>query len=327
MLVSTDGERIMRSSNAATFQEALDHWETRVSGLRTEWAALESDPSLGETAADSAGFCSPLPRAYEWCEGSTYIAHMERMRGARGMELPPAHELEPIIYQAGASRLLSPREPVPLPDPTWGLDLEATVAVIVDDVPIGTTADEASDHILFVMLTNDFTYRNLMPREYAKRVGPYQAKPTRAYAPFAVSGELLGDMWDGRLLHVTVRSWVNGTLLGAVDAGADNVFDFAILIEYLTRTRALAAGTIVGAGTVANRDASNGFACLGEKRALELAETDKTQTDWLQVGDVVRIEAFDSSNRSVFGALEQTIVAPQHRRRRRAAPETKGLSG
>jgi fumarylacetoacetate (FAA) hydrolase len=180
---------------------------------------------------------------------------------------------------------------------------------VTDDVPVGTTADEAPSHILFVVLTNDLTYRNLMPLEYAKSIGPYRAKPTRAYAPFAVSTPALGDHWSGRLLRATVKSWVNGELLGALDSGRDNVFDFAVMIEYLTKTRALAAGTIVGTGAVANWDAANGFACLGEKRALEVAEYGAATTPWLADGDSVRIEAFDDDGRSIFGAIDQAVVA------------------
>jgi fumarylacetoacetate (FAA) hydrolase len=307
-LVSSDGTRtLVRPNGISTFQEALDDWHEVAAALDDAWAELDRDPAAGEPL-DAGALLAPLPRAYEWCEGSTYLAHMERIRAARGMQLPPEHRLEPIVYQAGASRLLSPLEDIPLPDPAWGLDLEATLAVITDDVPIGTTAEDAPAHVLFLVLLNDLSYRNLLPLEYAKSIGPYLSKPTRPFAPFAVSAASLGSGWDGRTLRSTVRSWVNGELLGAIDSSKDNVFDFAVMIEYLTRTRSLAAGTIVGTGAVANWEPANGFACLGEKRAGELAATGAPSTPWLAAGDTLRIEAFDEAGSSIFGAMDQRIV-------------------
>lgn len=309
VLVSPDGRRILpRPAGISTMQRALDRWDEVVPLLQAAWERLAADEEAGQPLQASA-LHSPLPRAYQWCEGSSYLTHMERMRAARGMSLPPEHTAEPIVYQAGADALLGPCDPLVLPDAGWGLDLEATPAVITGDVPRGTTADDAPGHIVLVTLANDVTYRNLMAREYAKSVGPYQAKPARAFAPFAVAPAALGPAWNGRLLCATLRSWVNGELLGAVESGEDNRFDFAVLIAYLARTRALAAGTIVGAGTVSNRDASRGFGCLGEKRAMETVAGGSPATPWLQHGDRVRIEAFDEYGESLFGAIDQLVVA------------------
>jgi fumarylacetoacetate (FAA) hydrolase len=307
-VVTPSGDRALATpAGVATLQSALDDWPANRPALCAEYERLVGDESIGERVGP-AEFLSPLPRAYQWCEGSTYLAHMERMRRARGMALPPEHTLEPIVYQAGADRLLAPLDPIPLPDPAWGLDLEATLAVITDDVPLGTTSDEAQAHVAFLVLTNDLTYRNLIAREYAKSVGPYQSKPARAFAPIAVTPAALGDLWNGRVLRATVKSWVNGALLGAVASDQDNVFDFAEMIAYAARTRELAAGTIIGTGTVSNRDLANGFGCLGEKRAVEIAATGVPQTPWLTYGDTVRIEVFGPDAASLFGAIEQTVT-------------------
>lgn len=290
-----------------TFQAALDDWRREGPRLEEAYDRLTASGGASERLAVQK-LHSPLPRAYQWCEGSTYLPHMERMRAARGMTLPPEHTEEPIAYQSGADANLAPTDAIPLPDESWGLDLEATLAIVTDDVPVGTTAGDARSHILFVMLTNDLTYRHLMPREYAKGVGPYIAKPPRAYAPFAVNISSLGDSWDGCALHATVKSWVNGGLLGELDSGRDFAFDFCTMIAYLTQTRPLAAGTIVGTGTVANRDPAAGFGCLGEKRAVETTSLGAPVTPLLKRGDTVRIEAFDSAGSSLFGAIAQTVT-------------------
>lgn len=307
-VVTPDGERALPTpAGIGTLQAALDDWEASAPALAEVYEELLDDEALGE-AVDADDWHAPLPRAYQWCEGSTYLAHMERMRQARGMELPPEHTREPIVYQAGADALLAPHDPIILPDESWGLDLEATLAVVTDDVPLGTTAAEAPGHVAFVVLLNDLTYRNLIPGEFAKRVGPYQAKPTRPFAPFAVAPDTLGELWDGKSLTATVKSWVNGELLGAVASDQDNVFDFAVMIEFAARTRQLAAGTIIGTGTVANRDPSSGYGCVGEKRAVELATTGEATTSWLRHGDTVRIEAFAPDGSSLFGATDQTVI-------------------
>jgi fumarylacetoacetate (FAA) hydrolase len=301
-LVSPDGATaLVEPAGLRTLQQALDDWTEAEGRLRE--ASGEPVP------LDVSELHSPLPRAYQWCDGSAFIAHMERIRASRGMALPPRHDEDPIAYQSGSDRFLAPADPMPLLDEEWGLDLEATVAVVTDDVPVGTSAANASAHVKLLMLTNDWTFRNLLPAEYAKGVGIYQSKPARAYAPFALTPDELGDLWDGRLLHATVRVQVNGEPLGELRSDEDCAFDFPTLIEYLTRTRALAAGTIIGSGTISNRAPGRGFGCLAEKRAVEILEQSETSTELLKVGDRVRVEAFDEQRRSLFGALDQEIVA------------------
>jgi fumarylacetoacetate (FAA) hydrolase len=309
-VVTPAGDRaLVKPGGIPTLQAAVDEWQSAAPVLEGCYKQLVADEKIGQ-AVGWDDFHSPLPAAYEWSEASAYLGHMERIRRARGIALPPDYRSEPIVYQAGAGRLRAPLDPIPLPDPGWCLDLEATVAVITDDVPIGTGADAAADHILFVVLTNDLTYRALMGRELAKSIGPYQAKPARAFAPMAVSADELGDRWDGRILHATVKCWVNGEPLGVLPADRDYDFDFGDVLAYLTRTRELRAGSIVGLGTVSSRDASNGFGCLAEKRAEETVTAGQPSTPWLSYGDTVRIEAFDRSGASVFGPIHEQVVRP-----------------
>jgi len=310
VVIAADSRRAVRTpAGIPTLQAALDDWGAAEPQLNAVAKQLADEPDSGE-AIDLDGLHSPLPRAYQWADASTYLTHMERIRAARGMALPPGHDREPILYQSGSDAFLTPRQDIELWDESWGLDLEATVAVVTDDVPRGTPAGAAASHIKLVMLTNDLTFRNLMPAEYAKGVGPYRAKPERAYAPVAVTTDGLGEDWSGTLLHATVRSWVNGELLGSVDCGRDCAFDFSELIAYMTMTRSLAAGTIIGSGTVSNRDETAGFGCLAEKRAVETTRSGEAITPLLRDGDIVRIEAFDAASTSLFGALEQRVTAP-----------------
>jgi fumarylacetoacetate (FAA) hydrolase len=311
VLLAADHHRaVRRPGGIQTLQSALDDWKDSEPRLRRIAGTLEDDPGSGEEI-ELDQLHSPLPRAYQWCDASTYLSHMERIRAARGMEMPPWHGREPILYQSGSDAFLAPREDIDLIDEAFGLDLEATVAVVVDDVPRGTAARHAADHVKLVMLTNDLTFRHLMPGEYAKGVGPYRAKPQRGYAPIAVTPDGLGPAWTGSLLHARVRSWVNGELLGEPDSGRDCGFDFAELIAYMTTTRSLAAGTIIGSGTVSNRDEQVGYGCLAEKRAVETARTGEPITPLLTAGDLVRIEAFDAGGASLFGALEQRVAGPE----------------
>ena len=312
-VVTPEGDRaVVEPGGIATLQNALDDWAAAGPVLEKCFDRLVADSTFGEPVT-WPDLKSPLPRAFEWCEASSYLPHMERMRGVRGIALPPEHATEPIAYQAGASTTLAPCEEIPLPDPAWGLDLEATLAVITDHVPIGTSADEAAGRVLFLSLTNDLTYRNLIAGELRKAVGPYQAKPAKAYAPLAVSPRSLGGLWDGRILHSTVKAWINDVPLGTLPSDRDYAFDFGDVLAFLTRTRALAAGSIVGLGTVASRDAANGFGCIGEKRAVETAEHGAPRTPWLTYGDTVRIGAFGPDGRSLFGAINQTVVRPAER--------------
>lgn len=309
MVVADDGRTALPSPGGiATLQAALEDWERAWPVLQRAAGRVERGPAEDAIAIGPDDLASPLPRAFQWCDGSTYLTHMERIRAARGMPLPPGHDTEPIVYQSGSDGFLAPTEPVPLPDPGWGLDLEATVAVVTGDVPRGTPAADVPGLIRLVLLANDLTYRNLMPIEYAKSVGPYQAKPARPFAPFARPVDELGGLWDGRLLHATVRCDVRGETIGTLDTAADCAFDFAELIAHLARTRSLAAGTIVGSGTVSNRDETRGVGCLAELRALEQLRHGAPSTPLLDVGDTVRVEAFGPSGETLFGAIDQAVV-------------------
>jgi fumarylacetoacetate (FAA) hydrolase len=309
-VVTPAGDRaLFKPGGIPTLQAAVDEWQSSAPVLQSCYKQLIADEEIGQ-AVRWEDFHSPLPAAYEWSEASAYLGHMERIRRARGIDLPADYRSEPIVYQAGAGRLRAPFDAIPLPDPSWCLDLEATVAVITDDVPIGTGADAAAEHVLFVVLTNDLTYRALMGRELTKAIGPYQAKPARAFAPMAVSPQELGDLWDGRILRATVKCWVNGELLGALPADRDYGFDFGDVLAHMTRTRGLRAGSIVGLGTVSSRDESNGFGCLAEKRALETMVEGQPSTPWLTYGDTVKIEAFNRQGTSIFGPIQEQVVRP-----------------
>lgn len=306
-VVDGAGERLL-ALEGATLQEALERWQEfeprlRELGTRLE-AGEEGRPLVGER------LLSPLPRAYQWAEASSYHRHMERLRAARGIGLPPDHGRVPAVYQSGCDRFLAPDEEIVLGDEDWGLDCEATVAVVVGDVPLGATASAAAEQVRLLVLTNDLTYRNLLTREYATGVGFYQAKPARAYAPFAVTPDELGPLWRDGLLHARVEVRVNGELLGSLDSGSDCAFDFFRIVEHMARTRALAAGSIVGSGTVANADPANGFGCIAERRAVDIAAGREPADRFLAAGDRVRIEAFGPDGRSLFGALDQAVVSP-----------------
>jgi fumarylacetoacetate (FAA) hydrolase len=235
---------------------------------------------------------------------------MERLRAARGLGLPPDHGAVPATYQSGSDRFLRPDEEIVLGDEAWGLDCEATVAVVVGDVPRGANAAAAAECVRLLVLTNDLTYRHLLSREYQAGVGFYQAKPPRAYAPFALTPDELGPSWSGGLLHATVEVRINGELLGELDSAADCAFDFFQILAHMALTRPLAAGSIVGSGTVANADPARGYGCIAERRAVQMAAGEDPEDRFLAAGDRVRIEAFDPSGRSLFGAVDQLVVSP-----------------
>jgi fumarylacetoacetate (FAA) hydrolase len=311
-LVSSDHRSMVASpAGLSTLQSALDDWPATERLLQPLLQRLD-DGSTSGVQLDSALLHAPLPRAYQWAEASTYHVHMERLRRARGIELPPDHGREPASYNSGSDSFLAPLDPIVLADETWGLDLEATVAVITDDVPMGTTIEEAPPHIKLVVLVNDLTHRNILPREYARGVGFFQAKPTRSVAPIAVSPGALADAWDGSLLHATILCQINGERLGALDTALDTAFDFAQIIAHMSQTRPLAAGSMIGSGTVSNLDPANGFGALAEKHAAEQIKYGGTPSKpLLHRGDRVTIEAFAPNGRSLFGAIDQLVVAPE----------------
>ena len=293
---------------ARTLQAALDDWARIAPLLEQSALELEDGRARGSFPFQSTQVLAPLPRAHHWVDGSAYVNHVELVRKARGAEMPPSFWTDPLVYQGGSDDFLPPTADVPVPDEAFGIDLEAEVAVVTDDVAMGTAAAEARGRIRLVMLVNDWSLRNLIPAELAKGFGFYQSKPATAFSPVAVTPDELGDAWDGGKLHLPLVSHVNGALLGRPEAGVDMTFDFPRLIEHVTRTRRLGAGAIVGSGTVSNYDRSRGSSCLAERRMLEQIEHGRAITPFLRFGDRVRIEMFDRDGQSIFGAIDQKVV-------------------
>jgi fumarylacetoacetate (FAA) hydrolase len=309
VVVSSDGTRYaLAASIAPTLQAALESWSASAPKLGELASALDS----GRTDAhpiEGAPLRAPLPRAYEWVDGSAYINHIVLVRKARGAEPPETLRTDPLVYQGGSSVLLGPRDPIELPDPSWGLDFEAEVAVVLGDTPRGVKADEAREHIKLIMLVNDVTFRNLVPAELAKGFGFFNSKPASAFSPFAITPDELGSAWrDGRV-HLRLRSTYNGALIGDPEAGPEMHFSFFQLIEHITKTRSFCAGTILGSGTVSNEDRARGISCLAERRMIETIERGKPETPFMQVGDTIEIEMLDASGRSLFGRIAQRVVA------------------
>ena len=301
IVVGRDGDRFARAATVApTLQAALDDWDRAAPAL-TALAAGASEP------LDIARLGPPLPRAYEWIDGSAFLEHVRRVRAARGATPPASLETDPLVYQGGSGVLLGPRDDIPLGDPAWGLDFESEIAVILGDTPQGTRAAEASLRVRLVMLANDITLRALVSDELAKGFGFFQSKPATAFSPFAVTPDELGPAWrDGRV-HLPVRTTYNGTLTGDPDAGEMH-FSFFDLIAHIARTRSFAAGTILGSGTVSNADRARGVSCLVERRALEQIDGGRATTPYMVAGDAIAIELRDASGRDVCGRIEQRVV-------------------
>jgi fumarylacetoacetate (FAA) hydrolase len=293
---------------AATLQAALDDWAQARPRLEQAALDLESGRAAGACPFRPTEVLSPLPRAHHWVDGSAYVNHVELVRKARGAEMPPSFWTDPLVYQGGSDDFLAPCADAPFASEEHGIDLEAEVAVVTDDVPMGTTAADARRHVQLLMLVNDWSLRNLIPAELAKGFGFYQSKPATAFSPVAVTPDELGADWDGGKVLLPLVSHVNGALLGHPEAGVDMTFDFPRLIEHVTVTRRLGAGTIVGSGTVSNYDRSRGSSCLAERRMLEQLEHGRPTTPFLRYGDRVRIEMFDRAGASIFGAIDQRVV-------------------
>lgn len=310
LVIRRDGEVGAPSPDAwPTLQRALDDWATAEPALRTIAGELDRGSHDG-IPIDPVRLASPLPRAYEWIDGSAYLNHVILVRRARGAQPPPTLETDPLIYQGGSGDMLGPRDPIELHDPAWGLDYESEVCVILDDTPLGTTLADAASHVRLVMLANDCTLRNLVPDELAKGFGFFQSKPATAFSPFAVTPDELAasGAWQGGRLHGRVRSTYNDQLIGDCDAGPEMHFSFADLIHHIAKTRRFTAGTILGSGTVSNAEPSRGVSCLAERRMIEIIETGKPATPFMSVGDRIRIEA-EVAGESPFGAIDQRVVA------------------
>jgi fumarylacetoacetate (FAA) hydrolase len=307
VVVSRDLQHCKRVPEIArTLQAALDDWDVAAPKLETIYSTLNGDRSDAEVFDQS--LChSPLPRAYQWADGSAYVNHVELVRRARGAPMPPEFWTDPLMYQGGSDSFVGPRDAIEACDSAWGIDLEGEVAVITGDVAIGTNVDTAARSIRLLMLVNDVTLRNLIPAELAKGFGFLQSKPATAFSAVAVTPDELGEAWDGRRVHRPLVCTVRGEPFGHPDCGVDMVFDFAQLIAHVAKTRALEAGSIVGSGTISNVDRSKGSACIVERRTLEQLESGKPITPYLSFGESVRIEMFDAKGASVFGAIEQTV--------------------
>ncbi len=293
---------------ATTLQAALDEWERSAPRLTQAFEQLERDNDRGVFPFVASKVAAPLPRAHQWIDGSAYVNHVELVRKARGAEMLPSFWTDPLVYQGGSDDMLGAMQDVPVPSEEFGIDLEAEVAVIVDDVPMGVTPGQARDHVKLLMLVNDWSLRNLVPAELAKGFGFFQSKPSTAFSPVVLTPDELGDAWDGAKVKLPLVSHINGAPLGRPNAGSDMTFDFGQLIAHAARTRRLRAGTIIGSGTVSNIDRSLGSSCLVEKRTLEQIAEGQPRTPYLKFGDRVRIEMFDAQGRSLFGAIDQEVV-------------------
>ncbi|WP_379653934.1 fumarylacetoacetate hydrolase family protein [Pseudoxanthomonas sp. UC19_8] len=308
IVVSRDLSRAVRAVGIApTLQRALEEWASLAPRLQALAQALETDQADGVFALDMAALAAPLPRAYEFLDGSAYLAHVERVRQARGAQVPESFYTDPLMYQATSAGFLGPREPIRVASEDFGVDLEAEVVVVTDDVPMGVDAARAGEHIQLVGLVNDVSLRNLIPAELAKGFGFLQSKPRSALSPVLVTPDELGEAWAGHKLHLAMRTELNGAWFGEPEAGADMQFDFAQLIAHAARTRPLVAGTLVGSGTIANHDTGKGASCLAEQRVVETLRDGQASTPFLAFGDTVRIEMLGRDGASVFGAIEQRV--------------------
>jgi len=292
IVVSRDLSRAVKATGiAATLQAALDDWSNAAPRLNTLSDALNAGKASSAFALEMAALAAPLPRAYEFVDGSAYLPHVERVRRARGAEVPESFYTDPLMYQATSAGFYGPRDPVLAASEEWGIDLEADVGIV-----------------------NDVSLRNLIPAELAKGFGFLQSKPRSALSPVLATPDELGDAWRGEKLHLPMRTWINGAWFGAAEAGVDMQFSFADLIAHAAKTRPLAAGTIVGSGTIANEDTTKGASCLAEQRTVETLRDGKPSTPFLKFGDTVRIEITDTAGASLFGAIEQTMTRYEPRR-------------
>ena len=311
---ATDAARI-----APTLQAALDDWEHIAPRLEqlAEQVEIGSVPTFRFHEHDCE---SPLPRAYQWADGSAYINHVELVRKARGAEVPESFYEDPLMYQGGSDAFLGPRDDIPLGDVAWGCDMEGEIAVITDDVPMGASEADAAGHIKLVMLCNDVSLRGLIPPELAKGFGFFQSKPASAFSPVAVTPDELGDAWKDSVLHGALHVNYNNEAFGIADAGVDATFSLARLVSHAAKTRRLSAGTIVGSGTVSNKgedggagkpvsEGGKGYSCIAEIRMIETIADGKPSTPFMKPGDIVRLEMLDDKGHTIFGAIEQTVKA------------------
>jgi len=308
IVVSRDLSRAVRATGIApTLQRALEDWSNSAPRLSALSDALNAGDADGAFDIDLNALAAPLPRAYEFVDGSAYLPHVERVRRARGVDVPESFYVDPLMYQGTSAGFYGPRDAVRVVEEAHGIDLEAEIVVITDDVPMAVSPEQAAAHIQLVGLINDVSLRNLIPGELAKGFGFLQSKPRSALSPVFVTPDELGHAWHDSKLHLPLLTHINGEWFGAPEAGVDMQFNFAQLIAHAAKTRPLSAGTIVGSGTIANEDTSKGASCFAEKRTVETLETGAAKTPFMSFGDVVRIEMLNRDGDSIFGAIEQRI--------------------
>lgn len=320
VVVSKDLTRCCEADNIApTLQAALDDWEQCAPKLEALYRDVEHQAVPCERFHENDAH-SPLPRAYQWADGSAYINHVELVRKARGAEVPESFYHDPLMYQGGSDAFLGPRDDIPLGDPAWGCDMEGEVAVVTDDVPMGVSASDAADHIKLVMLCNDVSLRGLIPGELAKGFGFFQSKPPSAFSPVAVTPDELGDAWKDSVVHLPLQVDYNREPFGRANAGVDATFSLAELVAHAAKTRPLCAGTIIGSGTVSNQDADGGpgkpvsegglgYSCIAEIRMIETINEGEAKTPFMRAGDTVKVQMQDADGHSIFGAIRQEVVA------------------
>ncbi len=301
-------QRAVRATEIApSLQVALDNWDAKSEQLAALSSSLEAGQAAGAFAFDEQSLAAPLPRAYQFVDGSAYLAHVERVRKARGAEMPPSFLSDPLMYQAVSDGFLGPREAVAVASEEFGIDFESEVCVITGDVPMGVQAKDAGSYVRLIVLINDVSLRNLIPAELGKGFGFLNSKPRSALSPVAVTPDELGDAWQNNKVHLPLITHYNGEKFGEPECAVDMQFDFAQLIAHAARTRPLAAGTIVGSGTIANQDEGKGASCLAEKRVIEIVRDGKPSTPFMSFGDRVRIEMRDAAGHSIFGAIDHVI--------------------
>jgi fumarylacetoacetate (FAA) hydrolase len=293
---------------AGTLQAAIDNWNDVSPKLAAIYQALNNDEVENTIAFEQSACESPLPRAYQWADGSAYVNHVELVRKARNAEMPETFWTDPLMYQGGSDAFIGPRDDISVASEDFGIDFESEVAVITDDVPMGASPEKAAEHIKLLMLVNDVSLRNLIPGELAKGFGFFAAKPSSAFSPVAITPDELGEAWDGKKLHLPLTTHLNKALFGQPNCGVDMTFDFPTIVAHAAKTRPLSAGCVIGSGTISNYDRSAGSSCLAETRMLEIIADGKPSTPFMSFGDTVRIEMFDKDGASIFGAIDQTVV-------------------
>ncbi|MEM6247075.1 MULTISPECIES: fumarylacetoacetate hydrolase family protein [Shewanella] len=309
MLVSRDlTKTVAVPAIAHTMQQLLDGWDLLKPQLQELYDALNEGMLDNVQAFDEAKCLSPLPRAYQWADGSAYVNHVELVRKARGAEMPETFWTDPLFYQGGSDSFIAPKADIPLASEDWGIDFESEIAIITDDVPMGVSSDNAAKHIKLLMLVNDVSLRNLIPGELAKGFGFFQSKPSSSFSPVAVTPDELGARWEDSKVHLPLITHLNGELFGRPNAGVDMTFNFSQLVSHVAKTRPLGAGAIIGSGTISNYDRSAGSSCLAEKRMLEVIAEGKATTPFMRFGDTVRIEMLDDNDVTIFGSIDQKVV-------------------